>query len=97
MTTNGQTAAGVTVPDTQLAREATELIRESASNLTCLHFRRDDWWECPGRDSAVPRAHLLWAASLGNHGLVRTQVLAGLGARPTGLQEHTVRRAGPCE
>ena len=30
MPVNGQSAAGVTVPDTKLAREATELVRESA-------------------------------------------------------------------
>ena len=63
MTTNGQTAAGMTVPGTQLAREATELIRESASNLIYLHSRRDDWRECPDRDGSVPRAHLLGAAA----------------------------------
>jgi hypothetical protein len=28
MYTNGQTAAGVAVPDTKLARDATELVRE---------------------------------------------------------------------
>ena len=28
MVTSGQTAAGVTIPDTKLAREATELVRE---------------------------------------------------------------------
>src|SRR6202795_4912281 len=44
MTTNGQTAAGVTVPDTKLAREATELVRESATDLIYDHSRRVYWW-----------------------------------------------------
>src|SRR3984893_332450 len=44
MTTNGQTAAGVTVPDTKLAREATELVRESATALIYDHSRRVYWW-----------------------------------------------------
>jgi LuxR family maltose regulon positive regulatory protein len=63
MTANGQTAAGVTVPGTKLTRDATELIRESASNLTYLHSRRVDRGECRGRDGSVRRAHLLWAAA----------------------------------
>jgi hypothetical protein len=37
MSTNGQTAAGVTVPDTKLAREATELVRESTTDLVYHH------------------------------------------------------------
>ena len=37
MSTNGQTAAGVTVPDTKLAREATELVRSSTSDLVHHH------------------------------------------------------------
>lgn len=44
MTTNGQTAAGVTVPDTKLVREATELIRERTSDLIYHHSRRVYWW-----------------------------------------------------
>jgi HD superfamily phosphodiesterase len=44
MTANGQTAAGVTVPDTKLAREATELVRESATDLIYHHSRRVYWW-----------------------------------------------------
>ena len=43
-TTSGQTAAGVTVPDTKLAREATEFIREATSDLVYLHSRRTFWW-----------------------------------------------------
>jgi len=44
MSTKGQTAAGVTVPDTKLAREATELVRESATDLVYHHSRRVFWF-----------------------------------------------------
>jgi hypothetical protein len=44
MTSNGQTAAGVTVPNTKLAREATELVRERTSDLVYHHSRRVYWW-----------------------------------------------------
>src|SRR3989442_12033314 len=41
---NAQTAAGVTVPDTKLARDATELVRESATDLIYDHSRRVFWF-----------------------------------------------------
>jgi HD superfamily phosphodiesterase len=44
MSAHGQTAAGVTVPDTELAREATELVRSSASDLVYDHSRRVFWF-----------------------------------------------------
>ena len=44
MATNGQTAAGITVPDTKLAREATELVRESTTDLVYNHSRRVFWF-----------------------------------------------------
>ena len=44
MGTNGQTAAGVTVPDTKLARDATDLVRESATDLVYNHSRRVYWF-----------------------------------------------------
>jgi hypothetical protein len=44
MSANGQTAAGVTVPDTKLAREATELVRSSTSDLVYHHSRRVFWF-----------------------------------------------------
>src|ERR1700704_4638590 len=44
MLTSGQTAAGGTVPDTKLAREATELVRESAPDLVYHHSRRVFWF-----------------------------------------------------
>jgi hypothetical protein len=44
MVTNGQAAAGVTVPDTKLAREATELVRESTTDLVYHHSRRVFWF-----------------------------------------------------
>jgi hypothetical protein len=44
MPVNGQSAAGVTIPDTKLAREATELVRERTSDLVYHHSRRVYWW-----------------------------------------------------
>jgi HD domain-containing protein len=44
MSVNGQSAAGVTVPDTKLAREATELVRERTTDLVYHHSRRVYWW-----------------------------------------------------
>jgi hypothetical protein len=44
MVTSGQAAAGVTVPDTKLARDATELVRESATGLVYHHSRRVFWF-----------------------------------------------------
>jgi hypothetical protein len=44
MSSNGQTAAGVTVPDTKLAREATEFVRSSTSDLVYHHSRRVFWF-----------------------------------------------------
>jgi hypothetical protein len=41
---NGDSAAGVTVPDTKLAREATELIRDLTNDLIYHHSRRVYWW-----------------------------------------------------
>jgi hypothetical protein len=44
MSVNGQSAAGVTVPDTKLAREVTELIRDRTSDLVYNHSRRVFFW-----------------------------------------------------
>jgi hypothetical protein len=44
MYSNGQTAAGVTVPDTKLAREATELVRDNSTDLIYNHSRRVFWF-----------------------------------------------------
>jgi hypothetical protein len=44
MYSNGQTAAGVTVPDTKLAREATELVRDNTTDLIYNHSRRVFWF-----------------------------------------------------
>ena len=44
MATSAQTAAGVTVPDTKLAREATELIRDRTTDLVYHHSRRVYFW-----------------------------------------------------
>ena len=40
MRADGQAAAGVIVPDTKVARDATELVRESATDLVYHHSRR---------------------------------------------------------
>ncbi|MCU1491901.1 MAG: hypothetical protein JWM85_3306 [Acidimicrobiaceae bacterium] len=44
MSTNGQSAAGVSVPDTKLAREATEVVRASTTDLVYHHSRRVFWF-----------------------------------------------------
>jgi HD superfamily phosphodiesterase len=44
MTTSRQTVAGVTVPDTKLAAEATELIRDRTPDLIYHHSRRVYFW-----------------------------------------------------
>lgn len=44
MTTNEQTAAGVTIPDTKLANETTALMRDATSDLIYHHSRRVFWW-----------------------------------------------------
>jgi hypothetical protein len=40
----GQRAAGIAVPDTKLAREATELVRDSTTELVYHHSRRVFWF-----------------------------------------------------
>jgi hypothetical protein len=44
MSANGQAAAGVAVPDTRLASEATELVRGATTDLIYHHSRRVYWW-----------------------------------------------------
>jgi hypothetical protein len=44
MPINGRTAAGVTVPDTKLARDATDLVREHTTDLVYHHSRRVFWF-----------------------------------------------------
>jgi hypothetical protein len=44
MSANGLTVAGIVVPDTKLARDTTELIRERTSDLVYNHSRRVFWW-----------------------------------------------------
>jgi HD superfamily phosphodiesterase len=44
MSVNSQTAAGVAVPDTKLAREATELVRGTTTDLVYNHSRRVYFW-----------------------------------------------------
>jgi hypothetical protein len=44
MGTSGQTAGGVTVPDTKLAHDATDLVRDTATDLVYHHSRRVFWF-----------------------------------------------------
>jgi hypothetical protein len=44
MSADGQSPAGVPVPDTKLAREATELVRASTTDLVYHHSRRVFWF-----------------------------------------------------
>jgi hypothetical protein len=44
MSANGNIAAGVSVPDTKLAREATELVRAATTDLVYHHSRRVYWF-----------------------------------------------------
>ncbi len=44
MVANGQIAGGVTVPDTKLARDATELVRDNITELIYDHSRRVFWF-----------------------------------------------------
>jgi hypothetical protein len=54
MSSTGQTLAGVTVPDTKVARDATELVRDSTSDLVYHHSRRVFWFgSLQGRSRGV--------------------------------------------
>jgi hypothetical protein len=44
MSTNGSTAAGLTVPDTTLARDATQLVRDTTTALVYHHSCRVFWF-----------------------------------------------------
>ncbi|HEX3565306.1 MAG TPA: HD domain-containing protein [Acidimicrobiales bacterium] len=44
MSTNGSTAAGLTAPDTKLARDATQLVRDSTTDLVYHHSCRVFWF-----------------------------------------------------
>jgi len=44
MSANGSTAAGVTPPNTKLARDATEFVRDSTTDLLYHHSRRVFWF-----------------------------------------------------
>ena len=56
MSDSGQTAAGVTVPDTKLARDATDLVRDSTTDLVFHHSRRVFWFgSLQGRNRAQLR------------------------------------------
>jgi hypothetical protein len=54
MSHTGQTLAGVTVPDTKVARDATELVRASTTDLVYHHSRRVFWFaSLQGRNRGV--------------------------------------------
>jgi hypothetical protein len=44
MSASESSAAGIAVPDTRLAREATALVREATTDLIYHHSRRVYWW-----------------------------------------------------
>jgi hypothetical protein len=44
MSASESSAAGIAVPDTKLAREATALVREATTDLIYHHSRRVYWW-----------------------------------------------------
>jgi hypothetical protein len=72
MPTNGQTAAGVTVPDTKLARDATDLVRESTTELVYHHSRRVFWFgslQAQNRDLSFDPELLYIAAMFHDLGL----------------------------
>jgi hypothetical protein len=54
MPVTGQTAAGVTVPDTKLVRESTDLVRAATTDLVYHHSRRVYFWaELQGRNRGL--------------------------------------------
>jgi hypothetical protein len=72
MPINGQTAAGVTVPDTKLARDATDLVRESTTELVYHHSRRVFWFgslQAQNRDLSFDPELLYIAAMFHDLGL----------------------------
>src|SRR3954471_4041419 len=44
MSTSGESAVGLTVPDTKVARDATQLVRDTTSDLVYHHSRRVFWF-----------------------------------------------------
>ena len=69
---HGQTVAGVTVPDTKVAREATELVREPATGMV-YRPRRVFWFgSLPGprtEASASTLSCCIWGAMFHDLGL----------------------------
>src|ERR1017187_211312 len=82
MVTSGQTAAGVTLPDTKLAREATELVRESATDLVYHHSRRVFWFgSLQGRNRGLSFDPELLSIGAMFHDLALNQDFRGSGRR----------------
>jgi hypothetical protein len=82
MPINGQTAAGVTVPDTKLARDATDLVRESTTELVYNHSRRVFWFgslQAQNRDLSFD-PELLYIAAI-FHDLGLNEEFRGSGRR----------------
>jgi HD superfamily phosphodiesterase len=107
MSTNGQTAAGVTVPDTRLARDATELVRASTTDLVYHHSRRVFWFgSLQGRNRGLSfDPELLYIGAM-FHDLGLNEQFRGSGRRfevdsadearrflqSHGVPEHSIRR-----
>src|SRR5260221_13866481 len=75
-------AAGVTIPDTKLARDATELVRESVTELIYHHSRRVFWFaSLQGRNRGLSfDPELLYIAAI-FHDLGLNQQFRGSGRR----------------
>jgi hypothetical protein len=82
MSTDGRTAAGVTVPDTKLTRAATDLVRESTSDLVYHHSRRVFWFgSLQGRNRGLSvDPELLYIAAM-FHDLGLNEQFRGSGRR----------------
>jgi HD domain len=82
MSTHGQTAAGVTVPDTKLARDATDLVRASTTDLIYHHSRRVFWFgSVQGRNRGLSvDPELLYIAAM-FHDLGLNEQFRGSGRR----------------
>jgi hypothetical protein len=65
LVSSGQTAAGVTAPDTKLARNATELVRDSTSDLVYNHSRRVFWFGSLRPRARVREHAVRWLALYG--------------------------------
>jgi HD domain len=101
---DGQNVAGVTVPDTKLAREATDLVRAATTDLVYHHSRRVYFWgSLQGRNRGLSYdPELLYIGAM-FHDLGLNAEHRDSGRPPTrtfnstgtGGRRPSVRRAGP--